>query len=377
MKKSKKTSLKKYLPMLFFVLIGAVCGVLMVEYISRAVPERPLVSLVILFIAMYAAILMQLILHEFGHLVFGLISGYKFGSFRILSFMLIRDEGKLKLKKMTIAGTGGQCLMSPPDMVDGKLPVMLYNLGGSVMNVVFGGVFMALHFGLSAYPLLSAVMLMFGLIGFAIALMNGIPMRMGEVDNDGFNAFSLGKDPQALRAFWVQMKVNQQISRGVRLKDMPEEWFALPSDEAMKNSMVAAIGVFACNRLMDEGRLSDADTLMEKMLNTPNGMVGVHRRLMVCDRIFIELLTQNRSDVIKNMLTSEQLKFMKAMKSFPSVLRTEYALELLGNKDNVKAESFRAQFERFAKSYPYQSDIEAERELMDMAKNKWESEETK
>ena len=377
MKKSKKTSLKKYLPMLFFVLIGAVCGVLMVEYISRAGPERPLVSLVILFIAMYAAILMQLILHEFGHLVFGLISGYKFGSFRILSFMLIRDEGKLKLKKMTIAGTGGQCLMSPPDMVDGKLPVMLYNLGGSVMNVVFGGVFMALHFGLSAYPLLSAVMLMFGLIGFAIALMNGIPMRMGEVDNDGFNAFSLGKDPQALRAFWVQMKVNQQISRGVRLKDMPEEWFALPSDEAMKNSMVAAIGVFACNRLMDEGRLSDADTLMEKMLNTPNGMVGVHRRLMVCDRIFIELLTQNRSDVIKNMLTSEQLKFMKAMKSFPSVLRTEYALELLGNKDNVKAESFRAQFERFAKSYPYQSDIEAERELMDMAKNKWESEETK
>ena len=377
MKKSKKTSLKKYLPMLFFVLIGAVCGVLMVEYISRAVPERPLVSLVILFIAMYAAILMQLILHEFGHLVFGLISGYKFGSFRILSFMLIRDEGKLKLKKMTIAGTGGQCLMSPPDMVDGKLPVMLYNLGGSVMNVVFGGVFMALHFGLSAYPLLSAVMLMFGLIGFAIALMNGIPMRMGEVDNDGFNAFSLGKDPQALRAFWVQMKVNQQISRGVRLKDMPEEWFALPSDEAMKNSMVAAIGVFACNRLMDEGRLSDADTLMEKMLNTPNGLVGVHRRLMVCDRIFIELLTQNRSDVIKNMLTSEQLKFMKAMKSFPSVLRTEYALELLGNKDNVKAESFRAQFERFAKSYPYQSDIEAERELMDMAKNKWESEETK
>jgi len=375
--KKIRAFLKKYSAMIIFMLIGAVCGVLMVEYIHRYAPDRPFAALLVMFVSMYVAILVHMIIHEGGHMVFGLLSGYTFCSFRILSFMFIKEDGKLKLKRMTIAGTGGQCLMSPPDMVDGKLPVMLYNLGGSVMNVVFGGVFLALHFGLSAYPLLSAVMLMFGLIGFAIALMNGIPMRMGEVDNDGFNAFSLGKDPQALRAFWVQMKVNQQISRGVRLKDMPEEWFALPSDEAMKNSMVAAIGVFACNRLMDEGRLSDADTLMEKMLNTPNGMVGVHRRLMVCDRIFIELLTQNRSDVIKNMLTSEQLKFMKAMKSFPSVLRTEYALELLGNKDNVKAENFREQFERFAKSYPYQSDIEAERELMDMAKNKWESEETK
>ena len=56
--------------------------------------------------------------------------------------------------------------------------------------------------------------------------MNGIPMRLGNVDNDGYNALCLGKSPAALRSFWLQMKINQQISRGVRLKDMPEDWFA-------------------------------------------------------------------------------------------------------------------------------------------------------
>ena len=373
----KKTSLKKYLPMAIFVLMGAFCGVLMVDYVSRAMPEKPFVALIVMLIAVYVGILVQLIIHEIGHLVFGLASGYKFGSFRILSFMLIRDEDKMKLKKLTIAGTGGQCLMTPPDMVDGKLPVLLYNLGGSLMNIIFGGVFVALHFALEQYPLISTIMLMGALIGFALALMNGIPMRMGEVDNDGYNAFSLGKNKEAMRAFWVQMKVNQQISRGVRLRDMPEEWFVLTSDEAMKNSMVASLGVFACNRLMDMGKLDEADKLMEHMLSIPSGIVGIHRRLMVCDRIFVELVGENRADVIEKMLDKEQLKFMKTMKNFPSVLRTEYALALLKNKDSVKAESLRGMFEKIAASYPYQSDIHSERVLMDVATLKYESEETR
>ena len=373
----KKTSLKKYLPMALFMLIGAVCGVLMVEYIHRYAPDRPIMALLAMFVAMYVAILVHMIIHEGGHMVFGLLSGYTFCSYRILSFMFIKEDGRIKLKKLTIAGTGGQCQMNPPDIVDGRLPVMLYNLGGSIMNVIFGGVFLGIYFALGDHTLAGAIMMMFAIIGFAIALMNGIPMRMGEVDNDGFNAFSLSKNPDALRAFWVQMKVNEQISKGVRLRDMPEEWFAVPSDEAMKNSMVSAIGVFACNRLMDEGKLEQADELMEHMLNINSGIIGIHRRLMICDRIYIELIGNNRHEVIEGMLSQDQQKFMKSMKTFPSVLRTEYALALLDSKDGVKAESLRDQFERFAHSYPYQSDIHAERVLMDVAKLKAEKEDAK
>ncbi len=375
--KKIKAFLKKYSAMIIFLLIGAVCGVLMVEYIHRFAPDRPIMALLAMFVAMYVAILVHMIIHEGGHLVFGLMSGYTFCSFRILSFMFIKEDDRIKLKKLTIAGTGGQCLMNPPDMVDGRLPVMLYNLGGSIMNVIFGGVFLGLYFVLGDHSLAAAIMMMFAIIGFAIALMNGIPMRMGEVDNDGFNAFSLSKNPDALRAFWVQMKVNEQISKGVRLRDMPQEWFAVPSDEAMKNSMVSAIGVFACNRLMDEGKLEQADELMEHMLKINSGIIGIHRRLMICDRIYIELIGNNRHEVIEGMLSQDQQKFMKSMKTFPSVLRTEYALALLDNKDGVKAESLRDQFERFAHSYPYQSDIHAERVLMDVAKLKAEKEEAK
>jgi len=200
--------------------------------------------------------------------------------------------------------------------------------------------------------------------------MNGIPMRMGTVDNDGYNAFALSKNKEAVEAFWVQLKVSEQSSKGVRLRDMPAKWFAVPTDEAMKNSMVTTRCVFTCNRLMDEEKFEEADTLIAHLFEIESGIVGLHHDLLMCDRIYVELIGENRRDVIQNMLTKKQKKFMKSMKRFPSVLRTEYALALFFENDTVKAEKIRSEFEKVAKTYPYSQDIESERDLMEIAKRK-------
>ena len=139
--KKRKIVWQQYIAIGFFMLIGAVCGVLMMMYIEQGDGAgKPLhekiLSLIGLFLVMYVAIFMQLMIHEAGHLVFGLLSGYKFSSFRIFSFMWIKEGEKIKLRRLSIAGTGGQCLMSPPDMVDGRIPLVLYNLGGSLMNMI-------------------------------------------------------------------------------------------------------------------------------------------------------------------------------------------------------------------------------------------------
>ena len=197
--------------------------------------------------------------------------------------------------------------------------------------------------------------------------MNGIPMRMGMVDNDGYNAFSLTRNLEAMRSFWIQMKANEQLAKGVRLKDMPEEWFTVPSDEAMKNGMVAVMGVFASNRLMEAQQFEEADKLMAHILEIDSGMVDLHRRLMICDRMYIELITENRKEVLDSMSTKEQKKFMKQMKNFPSVLRTQYVHALLFEKDTAKADKFKVQFEKCARTYPYPNDIQSERELMEIA----------
>ena len=260
--------------------------------------------------------------------------------------------------------------MSPPDMEDGKIPLVLYNLGGSLMNVIASVLFFVLYILTKGTPILSTMLLMCAIVGVGIAIMNGLPMRLGTVDNDGYNAVSLTRNSEAMRSFWIQMKVNEQLAMGVRLKDMPDEWFAVPSDEAMKNSMVVVMGIFACNRLMDRKEFQEADKLMEHIMNIESGMVGLHRSLMVCDRMYIEMISENRKEVIEGMLTKEQKQFMKQMKKFPSVLRTEYALALLHNKERENAEKIKTLFEKCAKSYPYQNDVESERELMKLAEGK-------
>lgn len=79
---------------------------------------------------------LSIIIHELGHLIFGLLSGYRFSSIRYRNVLIKRDEfGKLKLFKQTILGTGGQCLMIPPEKED--TPVFLYNAGGVILNLLF------------------------------------------------------------------------------------------------------------------------------------------------------------------------------------------------------------------------------------------------
>lgn len=364
MKSKKKIVWKQYIGMVFAVLIGALCGFAIGAYTAKKSGNISLGQAIFFMLSMYAAVYVHTVVHEAGHLVFGLLTGYRFHSFRIASFMWVMENGKLCLKRFQLAGTGGQCLMSPPDMKNGKMPVVLYNLGGVFANVFVGALCLAGALLCSERSFLAIFFLVFALVGFASAMLNGIPLHIGGIDNDGYNAFALANNTEAVKALWNQLKVAEQSAKGIRIKDMPSEWFTVPSDEAMKNSMVAALGVLASNRLMDEGRLDEADALMVHLLEIESGMVGIHRNLLMCDRIFVEMMRENRSEVIKNMLTKEQNKFMKAMKSNPSVLRTQYALALLGEKDIAKAEGIKCKFEKVAKSYPYPQEIEGERELM-------------
>ena len=370
-KKKRKIVWQQYVGMAFMMLTGAACGVVMVGYLDRFAKDMPLhlelFWLAGLFLGMYAAMLFHLIAHEAGHLVFGLLTGYRFSSFRIGSLMWLKDDDKLTVKRLSIAGTGGQCLMTPPDLKDGKMPLMLYNLGGSLVNILLGAVFLAGYLLCPNVKFLSPLLLLFAVVGFMLGLMNGIPMRMGMVDNDGYNAFVMSKNKDAIEAFWVQLEVAGRISRGERLRDMPAQWFAVPADDAMKNSMVATRGVFACNRLMEEERFEEADALMAHLLGIDSGIVDLHRSLLVCDRLYVELIGENRGEVIREMLTKAQMKFMKAMKRYPSVLRTQYALALLFDGDAAKAEAIRGEFEKVAKTHPYATDIESERELMAIA----------
>ncbi len=373
--KAKKKNYGQWISSALYMIIGAVCGVMTMNYFEQLTANgMPLPLRIIsglgLLLTMYLGLIIQIIIHEAGHLVFGLLTGYGFCSFRIFSFMWIKTDGRIRLKRMKLAGTGGQCLMSPPDLHDGRMPVKLYNYGGAILNLISAVIFLIIAALCPEHQFARLCCTLLAVIGTAFALLNGLPLKTNQVNNDGRNAIDLSKDSGACRAFWIQMKVSELTARGVRLKDMPEEWFTVPSDEAMKNGMTAVLGVFACSRLVDEHKFAEAEKLMEHLLSIESGIVGLHRDLLTNDRIFIELTGEARPDVIGRMKTKELEKTLKAMIDNPSVLRTEYAYALLFEKDENNAREILKKFERAAGSYPYPSEIEAEKELIAIASEK-------
>ena len=370
--KKKQTAKGHLISICFFTILGAILGLAMISFVDWQLPEgisssAKIFRFCITLIFLYLTVMIHIVLHEAGHLIFGLMSGYQFSSFRIGSHMLMKENGKLVHRKIKIAGTGGQCLMIPPEMVDGKFPVVLYNLGGAIINLVVTALMIPVFMAIDKSSVFALFFFIFIAMGAITGLSNGIPMRTNNIDNDGYNAISLGKSKEAMRAFWIQMKTNEQLTKGIRTKDMPEEWFEVPSDEAMKNSMVATIGVYAASRLMDQHRFEEAGKLIDHLLEIETGMVALHRNLLICDQIYLELIGQNRSDRLEALYTKELKKFMKVMKTFPSVIRLEYAYRLLAEHDSESAAKSMAAFERVAATYPYPNDINTERELMEIA----------
>ena len=127
-KKSKALSIISILLFLLAAfLVGFALGWLLDAFPQPELSASAPLAAVIVVLVLIATFILSVIIHEAGHLVCGLISGYGFSSFRIFSFMLLKTDEGLRLRRLSVQGTLGQCLMTPPPMKDGRIhPIMRY-----------------------------------------------------------------------------------------------------------------------------------------------------------------------------------------------------------------------------------------------------------
>ncbi len=369
----KKNNAKKKSPrfgnliaILMYLAVGGVCGFLITDTMN-ALPlgEDAFLKLFVFATSLFLLVwvhYLSILLHEGGHLVAGLLTGYGFSSFRIGNHMIVKEGGRLRFRRLSLLGTGGQCLLTPPPLVDGKCPYILYNLGGSLLNLLSAALFFGLSYLCPHLPVLRMLLLLAALIGLVFALTNGLPLRTGMVNNDGRNTLEMRRNPRALYAFWLQLAISAQTAEGVRPRDMKEEWFLLPEEDTWDDALLSTIAVFCENRLMDAHRFEEARHLAERLLAHGEGVPGLYRSLLTADLLYLCALSGDK-DAATALYDKKQKDFMKRMASFPSVIRTELALSLLfGDKEKQKRSE--ALLERVKKTHPYTADIESEEELI-------------
>lgn len=358
---------------IIMLLTGAVCGIFIIftmNFFGTLVkgPAAFLLMFAEAMIIMYIASFVQTIIHESGHLIFGLITGYKFVSFRIGHFMFIKEKGRLKIKLYNVVGTAGQCLMMPPQWNE-KIPYRLYNLGGCIMNAATALFALAAYFAAGAEGFFALCMAMLAVMGLSMALTNGIPMRVGGISNDGMNAALLGKKENTLRAFWLQLYVNGLIAKGERYRNMPREWFRLPEGEELSDPICCAMGVMLYNFCFDVHEFDEAEQTINYMLNAP-GLLDVEKNELLCELLFLRVLRGAPKEEIDSLLTPKLNKYIKATANYVSRRRLAYAYQLLYLKNYSTAQKCLEVFERTAATYPYSAETENEREIIEIVKQK-------
>ncbi len=372
-RREKRAKLQKaafsFAAFLFMMVCGLVGGYLIGHLNKEAFHSRGLsvvlFSTAALLCVMGLEWLLHMYFHEVGHLLFGLASGYCFQSIRFGSLMIAKGADGLKIKRYTLAGTGGQCLMLPPkEDAQGNYPTELYNWGGCLMNLAVSALCFAgwLCIGKESVP--AICLLLGGLLGIGTALMNGIPLS--SLANDGYNAIILRKSKEARMAFRYQLLMNDEMLQGKRLSELPEEWFALGKTCRMDNALTTSAVVLCFSRLLEMRQFEEAGKLGQHILDESEELANVHELMIRAELLFMEILRCEETAKVKQMYERDKKKLM-VLKNMPSMQRILYAYYLCIEKDEKKAEQAKTQFEKLAKHYPNPAELTDERELLELA----------
>ncbi|MCL2109543.1 MAG: M50 family metallopeptidase [Oscillospiraceae bacterium] len=378
MNKKKTPKLKTLLPYALGGAIGIAIGLLAFYggYKAGAAADEGsslgilLVSLLPAIASLFIGLVLHIILHEAGHLIAGLLSGYKFISFTVGNIMVIKENGRLKIKRFSIAGAGGQCLMSPPEPTNNTYPFKLYNLGGGLMNFIASGIFIAIFLLTKSNQYAGDIFITLAAIGVVIGLMNLLPLKIGGISTDGQNIISLTKNEQSRKALWCLLTANARIATGERGKDLPTEWFVFPEDYDFNDAISANLAIMGAGRLIACHEFDQAKALAEKILNKGDKLIGLLKNEAQCELLFLEIITEKNPDKIARLFTPELEKYIKASKTHLSKHRLMYAYEKLVSEDDEKARKCLETFNKICLTYPYTGDRECEKELIGVVDTK-------
>lgn len=304
---------------------------------------------------------LQIIIHEAGHLVTGLLSGYKFISFRIFNYTILKTAEGLKVKKFGISGTGGQCLMTPPEGPAEELKFVSYNLGGVLFNLLFSVVAMILWWNFSENEFASIFFMLFALLGVLFALMNGIPMKLF-VTNDGMNTKRLLGSVESRRIFADSLRVNALVQEGMRPKDMPEKYFWLPDEIDFKDYFEIQQYNFVAGLCLDKEQYDEAYRMYSEMVAHKGELLELFYIEAVCEFVYLSLLRGDEEKAMELLDDKVKMYIEQYGKVMSSKLRVQCAMALLIDDDEAKA------IEIYCNLYKKKNDFLMQGEvLMDLA----------
>lgn len=347
---------------LLAVIIGFTAGYFILAMIPNDIGDTSFYVIPILLFIFFLCYLLQILIHEVGHLLFGQLTGYSFVSFRIGQLTLIKSDGQFKFARIDIPGTGGQCLMDPPPYNDGDFPFMLYNLGGVIINLVSVPIFLLLPSEIFPF-LVNAFIVNLGLTGILAAVINALPIKIGGMPTDGYNILSIHKNKTVKHAFWLQLKRNALLSEGTEPKKIPIEELDLTNQEELLNPIITSAQLFSYNHYLNRMDFKKAQKSLEILIPHLDELIPVYKNETKLEWMFLELIGNNSSEIINEFFDESFSQYIQTTKNWLNRKRFFMAYEGFHNKNEKKALEYYQQLVKLAAIHPNTGEAKMELEL--------------
>lgn len=227
--------------------------------------------LFLVIISVFAGYYITIILHEVGHLIFGLLTGYHVLSFRVGQMVIVKQHG-IHICRQKGHPSAGQCLLLPPSGDGNQYFFMLF--GGILFNFFFGTIFVCLAFVPAFSFLLSVFWLILGVVNIVAAVMNSFPRKRSRIENDGLCIKNLYKNQCALQCYRKQMQMVPELLDGTTYGEMKESLFEIedtfpdqrtnkqvlktePEDD-LRNDIIASMYLYQYYRHIELGEYEQA-----------------------------------------------------------------------------------------------------------------------
>ncbi len=158
--------------------------------------------------------LVQLLAHEFGHMLAGNLTGWRLVYLQFFRLVLVKENNRVRIK--TLPFQSYRCIMYPKSL---DRDASLYTLGGIFMNLLFtaaGLMGMIRYFG---HPAIWMYALGLSSSGIILLATNGIPC-IGRVCNDMASMLMIKNDQASKKVHNYQMTIARQLFEGRTFRQM-------------------------------------------------------------------------------------------------------------------------------------------------------------
>lgn len=254
--------------------------------------------------AIFTGFIVQILIHEIGHLIGGIITGWKFLFIQVYRLVLKRTNKGLKFD--VVKDRGFKCILYP-ESIDAK--ALLYTMGGCIINLVTGAIGLIILILVPMPPVEWLYMWCFSAFGIGMYIVNG-RANIKRVCNDKACNNLIKTDHQTSICHNAQLIVAYHLMKGMTYRNIGDEIICL-CPEVASNDIEAYQAVLEFYYYLDVGNHLKMGRALNKIRNRDNiseevadiiEMEFLYVRLLLAIKLNIEKTDSNKaSNIVFNL----------------------------------------------------------------------------